>query len=116
MFMSKHLLAFFIGLNLGAIFTFTYFDKSEKDIETVVIDESGPKLRIICWILTYPNNHEKRAVHVKATWGKRCDKLLFMSSKNDSSLPAIDLKVTESRKTLWGKTKAAFKYVFENHW
>lgn len=30
-------------------------------------------------------------------------------------MPSIDLKVLESRKTLWGKTKAAFKYIYEHH-
>ena len=65
--------------------------------------------------MTNPKNHRKKAIHVKRTWGKRCNKILFMSSTNDTELETIVLKVKEGRNYLWAKTKEAFKYIYENH-
>uniref|UniRef100_A0AAR5Q1J1 N-acetylgalactosaminide beta-1,3-galactosyltransferase n=1 Tax=Dendroctonus ponderosae TaxID=77166 RepID=A0AAR5Q1J1_DENPD len=75
----------------------------------------------------------KRAVHVKATWGKRCNKIIFMSSAeglNDDCyhdreffnvfleplLPTVVLPVTENRENLWGKAKEALKYLYRNYY
>ena len=38
-----------------------------------------------------------------------------MSSEADDDLPSVKLKVGEGRDNLWGKTKSAFKYVYQHH-
>ena len=102
--------------------------------------ELKKKVRVLCWVMTAPANHEKKARHVKHTWGKRCNKLIFMSSQEglffsslkiaennlcitfflptvraDPSLPAVALPVGEGRENLWAKTKEAFRYVWNNY-
>ncbi|CAG0898584.1 unnamed protein product [Darwinula stevensoni] len=83
--------------------------------EGVLAEEISRRVRVLCLVLTQPENHEKKAKHVKATWGKRCNVLLFMSSKEDSSLPTVVLKVEEDGKRLWVKTREAFRYVHQHH-
>ena len=65
--------------------------------------------------MTSPSTLQSKARHIKATWGQRCNKLLFMSSQSDLDLPAVGLPVSEGRDNLWTKTRAAFQYIYDHH-
>ncbi|EDW77942.1 uncharacterized protein Dwil_GK24754 [Drosophila willistoni] len=96
-------------------------DKSEisfeaKDNNSTIADKLKREVRILCWVLTNPKNHKEKALHVKRTWGKRCNILLFMSSEEDEELPTVKLNVAEGRANLWLKVKEAFKYVYKHHY
>ncbi|XP_038635770.1 glycoprotein-N-acetylgalactosamine 3-beta-galactosyltransferase 1-like isoform X1 [Scyliorhinus canicula] len=80
-----------------------------------VADELYKKVRILCWVLTAPKNLDTKAKHVKATWGKRCSILLFMSSESNPNFPTIGLETKEGRKQLYWKTIKAFHYVHRHH-
>ncbi len=49
------------------------------------------KIKLLCWILTGPKNHQTKAKAVKETWGKRCDKLLFISTENGMVILHVNL-------------------------
>lgn len=93
-------------------------DNIPEIIDTKLSDQLYKEVKILCWVATMPKNIDTKALHVRNTWGKRCNKLLFMSSRESKKLGSsiVALNITkESRKTLWEKTKKAFKYVYENH-
>ena len=59
--------------------------------EAALADQMAKEVRIVCWIMTMPENHDKKAKHVKATWGRRCNVLIFMSSKEGTIFKKIRL-------------------------
>ncbi|XP_063709184.1 glycoprotein-N-acetylgalactosamine 3-beta-galactosyltransferase 1-like [Culicoides brevitarsis] len=73
------------------------------------------EVRVLCWIMTNPKNHKSKAKHALNTWGKRCNKVLIMTSAVDDELDVVALPVQEGRNNLWAKTKEAFKYIYNNH-
>lgn len=65
--------------------------------------------------MTYPKNHRTRAIHVNATWGRRCNKLLFATRETDPSIPTLVVDVGDGRKYLGRKTQTAFSKVFASY-
>jgi glycoprotein-N-acetylgalactosamine 3-beta-galactosyltransferase len=51
---------------------------------------------------------------VKNTWGRRCNRLVFVSSKPDPLLDPIVFQGSEGRQFLWEKTKFSFQYAVEH--
>lgn len=81
----------------------------------VAADSLYKRVRVLCWVMTGPANLQKKARHVKNTWSRHCNILLFMSSVDDPDFPAVGLGTKEGRDQLYWKTIRAFHYVLEKH-
>ncbi|XP_037336647.2 glycoprotein-N-acetylgalactosamine 3-beta-galactosyltransferase 1-A [Pungitius pungitius] len=73
------------------------------------------KVRVLCWVMTGPYNLQSRARHVRATWSRHCNVVVFMSSEEDPDFPTVGLGTKEGRDQLYWKTIRAFHYVYEHH-
>ncbi|KAM9198598.1 glycoprotein-N-acetylgalactosamine 3-beta-galactosyltransferase 1-like [Dugong dugon] len=81
---------------------------------TYVSEKLYQEVKILCWVMTGPQNLEERAKHVKATWTQHCNKVLFMSSEENKDFPTVGLKTQEGRHHLSWKTIRAFQYVHDH--
>eukprot|EP00041_Stephanoeca_diplocostata_P021569 m.504026 g.504026 ORF g.504026 m.504026 type:complete len:596 (+) comp21855_c0_seq2:389-2176(+) len=73
--------------------------------------------RVLCWILTHPGAHAVKGTAVNNTWGRRCDKLLFMTTQHYAGLNTVVLDIggEEDRGRLWNKSKAAWMHCYEHY-
>lgn len=89
------------------------FEVSHQPVLASSIDIYS-EVRILCWVLTYPSNHNTKARAVKETWGRKCNKLVFISTQLEDYLDVLLVNVTEDRVHLWGKTRQGIQQVYEN--
>ncbi|KAM8977547.1 glycoprotein-N-acetylgalactosamine 3-beta-galactosyltransferase 1-like [Pelodytes ibericus] len=80
-----------------------------------VNDDLYHKVRVLCWIMTGPKNLDTKAIHLKYSWTRHCNVVLFMSSVTNESFPTIGLDTKEGRDQLYWKTIRAFQYVHKHY-
>lgn len=90
-------------------------DTGYKYEDTDMAAKLYQKVKILCWIMTGPQNLQVRAKPIRATWAQCCNKALFMRSEDKADFPAVGLKTEEGRNHLSQKTLKAFLYVHDHH-
>ena len=69
---------------------------------------------LVCMVLTTPANYKLKAVHVAATWGRRCSKLVFLSDHGSDHVSRdpgerweiLQIKGVGGREGLWDKVSS----------
>jgi glycoprotein-N-acetylgalactosamine 3-beta-galactosyltransferase len=58
-----------------------------------------------------------RGVHVNSTWGRRCNKILFMTDVSDPEFPTdvVGVYTSKGRHFLTQKVFESFDYVYDHH-
>ena len=76
-------------------------------------NQSEPwNVSLLCMVLTTPTNYKLKAVHVAATWGRRCSKLVFLSDHGSDHVSSgerweiLQIKGVGGREGLWDKVSS----------
>lgn len=116
--MARFVLGVVIGLCLFQVISWSLQKTRKNDSlrEDDLADELFDKVKVLCWIMISPNYHRTRGVHIKNTWGRRCNKLLFMSSEHDPIIDSIALPNMKEKIThLWSKTRKSFQLIHDEY-
>ena len=67
------------------------------------------------WVMTCAKNLDRKAAHVRATWAKRFDKVLYASDYENKTFPTIAINPGLGREHLTAKTMQTFDYIYKHH-
>ena len=78
-------------------------------------------VRLLCMVITTPANYITKAVHVAATWGSDCTRLVFVSDDSEPGavkpqhLNILELPGVAGRERLWQKVSAGLVSVWREY-
>ena len=73
------------------------------------------RIRVLCWVNTFHENHETRLKDIKRTWGSKCDKILFMSDIEDLAIPTVRITAPPTHEMLWQKHREVVKMLIREY-
>ncbi|XP_042203516.1 glycoprotein-N-acetylgalactosamine 3-beta-galactosyltransferase 1-like isoform X2 [Homarus americanus] len=92
----------------------THTTRRTSDAETRGDQDREAWPRILCLIVTSPQYHEERAIHVAATWATHCTRAVFLTTANHTLLP--DTLLTPGAPAyhqLWDKVTQGFLWAYK---
>ncbi|XP_061183133.1 glycoprotein-N-acetylgalactosamine 3-beta-galactosyltransferase 1-B-like [Saccostrea echinata] len=94
-----------------------YSDESTLYVDTTKADELYKKVRILCFVITTSSKLSKAVPVVNATWGRRCNKVLFVLCpvKDTDQLFLNTCHIREGSSHLMAKVRHAFKVSYDKY-
>ena len=89
---------------------------NQKNLEPSLSTRILNDLRILCLVLTHPENHKTKAYQVLKTWGRRCTYIEFLTTEPDDVIPTIVSQTREEYDLVWGKIKLGFKTAYDKYY
>ncbi|XP_035688944.1 C1GALT1-specific chaperone 1-like isoform X2 [Branchiostoma floridae] len=79
------------------------------------MEDKLSRTRVLCLVISSPKGRSNRE-HISSTWGRHCEKLLFVHNKKEEDLPTLvlDQKDSEVNKN-WMSHKIMFEKVFTEY-
>ncbi|KAF6200235.1 hypothetical protein GE061_006538 [Apolygus lucorum] len=73
--------------------------------------------RILCMVISALYHHGERAKNVNNTWGKRCDKLIFLTSRKAYNLSTILMpeSIQDTYNKLWEKVTYGMAHAYSKY-
>ena len=91
------------------------FNSSDSDLydDVTIANALKNRVRILVWVMT---QNLGRATQVKKTWAKRAEKVVYVSSQNNTAFPAVGFApLKDDKQHAMEKTHRSFRYIYEQH-
>ncbi|XP_075253442.1 glycoprotein-N-acetylgalactosamine 3-beta-galactosyltransferase 1-like [Convolutriloba macropyga] len=98
----------FSGINLVGN---TYKTGNEPN-QLISLTSKWRELNILCVVITYPENLEKRTKFVNETWTRQCNKTIFVSDEHNGEFPTIKVTDQKGKSELWAKSRNAIELLY----
>ncbi|XP_041356203.1 glycoprotein-N-acetylgalactosamine 3-beta-galactosyltransferase 1-like [Gigantopelta aegis] len=84
-------------------------------LDTKLAEAISKNIKVACFITTMQNQLDHKLRAVNQTWGRRCDKILYVMTTNMTGADILPVEIEDDRQTLTEKTRFAFTHLYNKY-
>ena len=88
---------------------------SSKSAKRHMAQPTKKRNRILCFVLTTEKQHATKVSAIRDTWGRKCDKLVIASNRNDPSIGAVAIDSNVGYWGIWDKLIKTLEYLLREY-